>query len=477
MTVRDVVTVLQRAEMVRRIAEEIEGYVVELGHDGRLVELQLEELTGGVRADLRLVGKDYFVESPEWMLAQVTARLAHISDDELLDLRVVASVLHLPTELDLDSSLQPRGYRLLSKIPRLPEVIAGHVIERFGTLPKVMRASLADLVEVEGVGEARARAIKDGLSRVAETSILDRYVVTSRLGSLASSARSCLPPACQRLREGPVHDVSAEARPLLVDGLEVPAFHARPDGMPTAGVVLHPDIGGLRPLFEDMARRLATHGLAVCVVEPWASLPESSQWTTAEQRLAHVKDLDDGQQMDMLERGRRPPRRRGRRLAGVRARLLHGRPLRAEGRVDRPLRRRGRFLRDDPHARGVAGTGSPDRTARRRGAHGADAGVLRLRRSVDAGRRHRRAARRVERPHRLRDRRGGRRRPRLRPRPRARRAPRRRCRARLGPRVAVGRRELKQRAGEQSDGRASATRRSQARSQSRAQRAAQEHAT
>ncbi|MCU1466286.1 MAG: putative nucleic-acid-binding protein (contains the domain) [Actinomycetia bacterium] len=174
-TVRDVVAVLQRAEMVRRIAEEIEGYVVELGLDGRLVELQLEELTGGVLADLRLVGKDYFVESPEWMLTQVTARLAHISDDELLDLRVVSSVLHLPTELDLDSSLQPRGFRLLSKIPRLPETIAAHVIERFGTLPKVMRASLADLVEVEGVGEARARAIKDGLSRVAETSILDRY--------------------------------------------------------------------------------------------------------------------------------------------------------------------------------------------------------------------------------------------------------------------------------------------------------------
>jgi diadenylate cyclase len=174
-TVRDVVAVLQRAEMVRRIAEEIEGYVVELGLDGRLVELQLEELTGGVLADLRLVGKDYFVESPEWMLTQVTARLAHISDDELLDLRVVSSVLHLPTDLDLDSSLQPRGFRLLSKIPRLPEAIAAHVIERFGTLPKVMRASLSDLVEVEGVGEARARAIKDGLSRVAETSILDRY--------------------------------------------------------------------------------------------------------------------------------------------------------------------------------------------------------------------------------------------------------------------------------------------------------------
>src|SRR4051794_13838660 len=174
-TVRDVVTVLQRAEMVRRIAEEIEGYVVELGLDGRLVELQLEELTGGVLEDLRLVGKDYFIESPEWVLAQVTARLAEINDEELLDLRVVASLLHLSADMDLDSSLQPRGFRLLSKIPRLPETIAEHVVERFGTLPKIMRASLSDLVEVEGVGEARARAIKDGLSRVAETSILDRY--------------------------------------------------------------------------------------------------------------------------------------------------------------------------------------------------------------------------------------------------------------------------------------------------------------
>jgi diadenylate cyclase len=174
-TVRDVVTVLQRTEMVRRIAEEIEGYVVELGNDGRLVELQLEEMTGGVDSDRRLVCKDYFVESSDWVLEQVTTRLASFTDEELLDLREVASVLHLPSEMDLDSSLQPRGYRLLSKIPRLPEVIAEHVVERFGQLPKIMRASISDLVEVEGVGEARARAIKDGLSRVAETSILDRY--------------------------------------------------------------------------------------------------------------------------------------------------------------------------------------------------------------------------------------------------------------------------------------------------------------
>jgi diadenylate cyclase len=174
-TVRDVATVLQRAEMVRRIAKEIEGYVVELGADGRLVELQLEELTGGVESDRRLVCKDYFIESSDWVLDQVTSRLGALGDEELLDLREVAALLHLPPEMDLDASLQPRGYRLLSKIPRLPEAIAENVIARFGHLPKIMRASISDLVEVDGVGEARARAIKDGLSRVAESSILDRY--------------------------------------------------------------------------------------------------------------------------------------------------------------------------------------------------------------------------------------------------------------------------------------------------------------
>ena len=102
-------------------------------------------------------------------------QLADLSDEDLLDLRVVGSLLGLPPEMDLDSSVQPRGYRLLNRIPRLPETIADHVIERFGRLPKIMRASIGDLVSVEGVGEARARAIKDGLARVAETSILDRY--------------------------------------------------------------------------------------------------------------------------------------------------------------------------------------------------------------------------------------------------------------------------------------------------------------
>jgi diadenylate cyclase len=175
-TVRDVATVLQRAEMVRRIAEEIEGYVIELGADGRLVMLQLEELIGGVEEDRRLVAKDYYQSSDDFELAEAMSLLAQLEDEDLLDLNLVASVLHLGPDVGIDAALQPRGFRLLHKIPRLPELVSDHVVDRFSNLQKIMRAGLADLTEVEGVGEVRAKAIKEGLSRLAETSILERYV-------------------------------------------------------------------------------------------------------------------------------------------------------------------------------------------------------------------------------------------------------------------------------------------------------------
>jgi len=174
-TVRDVATVLQRAEMVRRISFEIEGYVIELGADGRLVLLQLEELIGGVEDDRRLVAKDYYVPGRGRQLSEMLAYLAQLDDETLLDLNEVASALHMPPGITLDSAVQPRGFRLLHKIPRLPEAVADHVVDRFDNLQKILRASETDLVQVEGVGDARARAIKDGLVRLAESSILERY--------------------------------------------------------------------------------------------------------------------------------------------------------------------------------------------------------------------------------------------------------------------------------------------------------------
>ena len=115
-----------------------------------------------------------------WLLLSVIAleALATLSTEDLLDQKAVAATLNLPgpsDEVDLDLGVQPRGHRLLAKIPRLPESVIDNVVARFGDLQKIMRATIADLDDVDGVGETRARAMKDGLARLAETSILDRY--------------------------------------------------------------------------------------------------------------------------------------------------------------------------------------------------------------------------------------------------------------------------------------------------------------
>ena len=175
-TLRDVVAVLQRAEMVRRIAEEIDGYIVELGAEGRLALLQLDELLGGVEDDRRLVIKDYFQGDSSWQLDHAMETLSDLTTENLLDLKTVASILHLGAEsIELDTSLQPRGYRLLSKLPRLGDGVVERIVEGFGSLQKVMAASVDELDAFADVGDFRARAIKEGLARLAETSILDRY--------------------------------------------------------------------------------------------------------------------------------------------------------------------------------------------------------------------------------------------------------------------------------------------------------------
>jgi diadenylate cyclase len=177
-TVRDVASVVQRLEMVGRISDEIEGYVVELGTDGRLLTLQLEELTGGIGPDRELVVRDYLPwGTPAADITEMLRQLSALSSAELLDLASVARIMGYSVVGDaLDAAVSPHGYRLLSKVPRLPGAIVERLVEHFGSLQKLLAAGLDDLMAVDGVGEGRARAVREGLSRLAESSILERYV-------------------------------------------------------------------------------------------------------------------------------------------------------------------------------------------------------------------------------------------------------------------------------------------------------------
>jgi diadenylate cyclase len=169
-SVRDVLAVLQPGEMVRRIAEEIEGHLVELGSDGRLIHLQTEELSAGVEESLTLVLLDYTDEKG-------IARLRSLEADDLMDLPSVVAALDLPSSRDeLHATLAPHGYRLLHRLPQqLSETLITRLVQRFGSLPEILSASAAELESVDGIGAATARHVRDGLARLVEASIFERY--------------------------------------------------------------------------------------------------------------------------------------------------------------------------------------------------------------------------------------------------------------------------------------------------------------
>ncbi|MFL6162873.1 MAG: DNA integrity scanning diadenylate cyclase DisA [Jatrophihabitantaceae bacterium] len=176
-TVRDAASVSQRLEMVTRISDEIAGYGAELGTDGRLLSLQLEELMAGVHSDRELIVRDYLpVNRRNRTVEQSLTDLSELSSAELLDLTNVAKSLGYPATLEaLDQPVSPRGYRLLSRVPRLPSSVLTRIVEHFGSLQKVLAATVDELQNVDGVGDTRARTIREALSRLADASIIERY--------------------------------------------------------------------------------------------------------------------------------------------------------------------------------------------------------------------------------------------------------------------------------------------------------------
>jgi diadenylate cyclase len=186
-TVRDVVAVLQPAEQLVRTAAETAGRLVELGDDGQLLRLQLAELTEGVGEARTLVVKDFLgggalngVASKDGKLLrdemEALEALARLRFEDLVEPHEIGTAIGLlPCDDDLDASVESRGYRLLNKLHRLPPTVQGRIVDHFSSLQRIMRASVGELERVEGVGEARAKSVKEGLARLAETSILDRY--------------------------------------------------------------------------------------------------------------------------------------------------------------------------------------------------------------------------------------------------------------------------------------------------------------
>jgi len=173
----DVLVVLQRAEMTARMAERLERDCVELGGEGRLIRLQLDELIGEVPTERDAIVRDYHAAGSGAKATAALETLRGFRYEDLIDFDNLVGLLGYDRGVSpLDFSVSPRGYRVLSHIPRIPDPVIGRIVGGFGTLDAVVRASQRDLEGVEGVGAVRAREIRAGLRRLQEHNLVDRYL-------------------------------------------------------------------------------------------------------------------------------------------------------------------------------------------------------------------------------------------------------------------------------------------------------------
>jgi len=172
-TIFDVCKAIQRSEMVRRIAQEIEPYIVELGTEGRLFDLQLTELMQPME-EAQFVVKDYYREKGSHTYEAAWEKIISLNEQDLLDLGDLSAALGYGTNLrSIDTYLTPRGYRVLTATHRLPHTIIESLVTRFGNLQAIIRAPKDELCEVDGIGEVLAERVRVSLNLLRNQLALD----------------------------------------------------------------------------------------------------------------------------------------------------------------------------------------------------------------------------------------------------------------------------------------------------------------
>ena len=177
-TLDNVITSIQRAEMVCKIAEEVRAYIYELGEDGILVKMQLEELMGGVEEEELLILKDYVITKRKKDEQKVLEQIRQMSSENLIDSNKIANLLGYENFENYEEiAVYTKGYRILNKIPRLPTNIITNMIKSFKSFQYILAADIEKLDAVEGIGEIRARTIKQSLKRMQEQFIFDNVMI------------------------------------------------------------------------------------------------------------------------------------------------------------------------------------------------------------------------------------------------------------------------------------------------------------
>lgn len=177
-TLDNVITCLQRAEMVMKISEEVNRAIYELGADGFLVKMQLEELIENLPNEELLIIKDYMAPAKRMVPEKILNLIRQNAKDGFIDSNTIAKLLGYDVFEDYEEiAVYPRGYRILNKIPRMPNAIVNNLIKTFKSFQHILAADIQKLDEVEGIGEIRARTIKQSLRRMQEQFMFDNLMI------------------------------------------------------------------------------------------------------------------------------------------------------------------------------------------------------------------------------------------------------------------------------------------------------------
>lgn len=177
-TLENVIISIQRAEMVRKMVEEVERAIFELGDEGRLLEIQLKELVGDLENEELLIVKDYMSPSKKKLPDKILEEIEKLNHEDLMKSDKIAKMLGYQDFENYDEvGVYTRGYRVLNKIPRMPSNIVDNLVKSFKSFQHILAADIPQLDEVEGIGEVRARTIKQSLKRMQEQFVFDNLIL------------------------------------------------------------------------------------------------------------------------------------------------------------------------------------------------------------------------------------------------------------------------------------------------------------
>ena len=155
---QQVLEVIQRGELLTRLAKQVRSEALRLGGEAGLVLIQIDSLESGVTSTLNLVLKDHLPAKKYRNIAKAIDEISRQSYEELNDINYLGSVLG---KLPLDDLSISKGYRVLARLPNLPENLHDSIIQKFKTLPKLLSASPEKLYEIEGIGRGRAQQLRN----------------------------------------------------------------------------------------------------------------------------------------------------------------------------------------------------------------------------------------------------------------------------------------------------------------------------